>query len=421
MVVSSSDKKGKVFYGWWIVAVCSSLSIYGAGAFYYGFSTFVKPIVAELGWSMALISGAFSLYRLESGIAAPIMGFLLDRIDPRKLVFAGGIFMGGGFIFLSQVTTVLPFYAAIIIISFGFSAFSGAAVGNPLVGKWFVRKRGRALGIYAAARGLGGLLLPVVAYLIVLYGWRSALLIMGPFTWLLVLPLSFALKHSPEKYGLLPDGDRPGHEVHDVQGTVKRAQITEVDFPLRKAMLTSAFWIITVSLFTHQVVQSAVFVHLIPYLIDVGIAPTLAAPVVTSITLTSMVGRYGFGWLSDLSNKKWLLFILYVLQPVGIFSLVRVHQITDIIPFVLIYSTAYGGNTVVKAAIIGDYYGRKNFGTIYGVVQGISSFGGIAGPLMAGLVYDTKGSYHLAFTIFAIMMGFTALLVLLLRRPRLVK
>jgi OFA family oxalate/formate antiporter-like MFS transporter len=93
----------------------------------------------------------------------------------------------------------------------------------------------------------------------------------------------------------------------------------------------------------------------------------------------------------------------------------------DIIPFVLVYSTAYGGNTVVKTAIIADYYGRKNFGTIYGIIQGISTFGGIAGPLIAGRVYDMKGSYSLAFTSFAIMMGFIALLVLLLRRPSLAK
>jgi MFS family permease len=419
--MSSSDKKDKVFYGWWIVVVCSSLSLYGSGTFYYGFSTFVKPIVTELGWSLAVVSGAFSFYRLESGIAAPIVGFLLDRIDPRKLVFAGGIVTGGGFIYLSQVTTVLPFYAAIIIISLGFSFFAGGAVGNPLVGKWFVKKRGRALGIFGAARGLSGLMIPVVAYLIVLYGWRSALLIMGLFTWFIVLPLSFALKHSPEKYGLLPDGEPSGHDVHHEQRTVKTAEVIEADFPLRGVMLTPAFWIITICLFTHQITQAAVFVHLIPYLIDVGIEPTLAAAVVTLVTLTSILGRYGFGWLSDLSNKKWLLFILYILQPIGIFSLVRVHHIMDIIPFVLVYSTAYGGNSVVKAAITGDYYGRKNFGTIYGVIQGISTFGGIAGPLIAGLVYDIKGSYHVAFTSFALMMCFTALLVLLLRRPSLVK
>ncbi len=417
MTMSSSGKPGKIFYGWWIVVVCSLLSTYGGGIFYYGFSTFVKPIVTELGWSLAVVSGAFSFYRLESGIAAPIVGFLLDRIDPRKLVFAGGIVTGGGFIYLSQVTTVLPFYAAIIIISLGFSFFAGGAVGNPLVGKWFVKKRGRALGIFGAARGLSGLMIPVVAYLIVLYGWRSALLIMGLFTWFIVLPLSFALKHSPEKYGLLPDGEASGHDVHPTQRTVETAEVIEVDFSVRKAMLTPAFWIITLCLFTHQITQAAVFVHLIPYLIDVGIEPTLASAVVALLTLSSILGRYGFGWLSDLFNKKWLLFILYIVQPIGIFSLVRVHQIMDTIPFVLIYSTAYGGILVVKPALIGDYYGRKNFGTIFGIIQGISTFGGIAGPLLAGLVYDIRGSYYLAFTSFAIMMGLTSLLVLFLKPP----
>jgi len=244
---------------------------------------------------------------------------------------------------------------------------------------------------------------------------------MGLFTWFIVLPLSFALKHSPEKYGLLPDGEPSGHDVHHAQRTVKTAEVIEVDFPLRKAMFTPAFWIITICLFTHQVTQSAVFVHLIPYLIDVGIEPTLAASVVTLVTLTSMLGRYGFGWLSDLFNKKWLLFILFILQPIGIFSLVRVHHIMDIIPFVLVYSTAYGGTGVVKASIMGEYFGRKNFGTIFGVIQGLSTFGGVAGPIIAGLVYDIKGSYSLAFTSFAIILGFTSLLVLFLRPPILAK
>ncbi len=415
--MSSSEKTGKVFYGWWIVVICSFLSAYGGGIFYYGFSTLVKPIVTELGWSLALVSGAFSFYRLESGIAAPVVGFLLDRIDPRKLVFAGGLVTGAGFIYLSQVTTVLPFYAAIVIISLGFSFFAGGAVGNPLVGKWFVKKRGRALGIFAAARGLSGLLIPVIAYLIVLYGWRSALLIMGFFTWVIVLPLSFFVKQSPEKYGLLPDGEASGHEARQAQITIKMGEVKEVDLPLRKALSTSGFWIITLCLFTHQITQAAVFVHLIPYLIDIGFEPTLASTVVTLLTLSSVLGRYGFGWLSDLFNKKWLLFILYLVQPIGIFSLLRVHQVMDTIPFVLIYSTAYGGILVVKAALIGDFYGRKNFGTLFGVIQGISTFGGIAGPLLAGLVYDIRGSYYLAFTSFAIMMGFTSLLVPFLKPP----
>ena len=131
-----------------------------------------------------------------------------------------------------------------------------------------------------------------------------------------------------------------------------------------------------------------------------------------------MVGRYGFGWLGDRFNKKWLLIILLSMQPIAIFFLMRVRFFTDIIPFVLLYSIAYGGTMVVKAIIIGDYFGRKNYGTIFGAIQGLSTFGGIAGPLIAGLVYDINRSYHLAFISFAIMMGFSpAFLMSFLKHP----
>jgi MFS family permease len=420
MMESSPDKKGKVFYGWWIVLVVSILSTYGSGVFYYGFSTFVKPVVNELAWSMTVVSGAFSIYRLEAGIAAPIVGYLLDRIGPQKLVFTGGLVMGCGFIYLSYVHTVLPFYTAIIFISFGWSACAGASVGNPLVGKWFVEKRGSAIGIYGVARGLAGLLVPVVAYLIAQYGWRSALVILGLMTWMIVLPLSFFLKNSPEQCGLLPDGKLSGQDFNDDYPTVKAVKpLKELDYSLRQAMATSAFWILTVCLLTHQMTQAAIFVHLIPYVIDMGVDPTSAASVVSIVALTSIIGRYGSGWLSDRFNKKWLLIILFIIQPIGIFSLIRVRHFIDVIPFVLLYSTAYGGTAVVKAIIIGDYFGRKSYGTIYGASQGISTFGSIAGPLFAGLVYDINGNYHLAFTSFAIIMAFTALLISFLKVPRL--
>lgn len=417
MPASSPDKKGKVFYGWWIVLVASILSTYGSGVFYYGFSTFVKPIVKDLAWSMTVVSGAFSIYRLEAGIAAPIVGYFLDRIGPQKLAFTGGLVMGGGFLYLSQVTTVLPFYAAIILISLGWSAFSGGAFGNPLVGKWFVKKRGRALGIYNAATALAGFLVPGVAYLIVHYGWRSTLLIIGPLTWLIVLPLSFFLKHSPEHCGLLPDGEPAAPAVCDARRTEKAAEVAEVDFSLRKSMADPAFWILTACFAMSQTTQSTVFVHLIPYLIDLGVNPTSAASVVTFLALASMGGRYGFGWLGDKFSKKWLLIILFILQPIAILTLIRVRVFMDLIPFVLLYSTAYGGTVVVKATITGDYYGRKNYGKIFGAIQGFSTLGGIAGPLIAGLVYDITGSYHLAFVSFAVLMIFTALLATFLKRP----
>ena len=406
-----------IFYGWWIALVLAVLSTYGNGIYYYGFSTFVKPIVKELAWSMTVVSGAFSIYRLEAGIAAPIVGYLLDRIGPRKVVFSGGIVMGAGFIYLSHVSTPLHFYAAIITISCGWSACAGAAVCNPLLGKWFVKKRGSVLGIYNAAIGLAGLLVPGVAYLIVQYGWRSTLLILGPVTWLVVLPLSFFLRHSPEQCGLLPDGELPAPVAYDGQGREIAVERAEVDFSLRASMATSAFWILTVCFFMHQITQATVFVHLIPYLIDLGIDSTSAATVVTLIVVTSSAGRYGFGWLGDRFDKKWLLVILFMVQPIALFSLIRVRLLIDVIPFLLMYSISYGGIMVVKATITGDYYGRKNYGKVFGTIQGISTFGGIAGPVLGGLMYDLYGSYDLAFISFAVMMGFTAFVISFLKRP----
>ncbi len=394
---SSPNEKDHVFYGWWIVLVVSVLSVYGSGVFYYGFSTFVKPVVTELAWSMTAVSGAFSIYRLEAGISAPIVGYLLDRIGPQKLVFSGGLIMGGGFLYLSYVNTVLHFYAAIIMISFGWTACSGVAVGNPLVGKWFVKKRGNAIGIYGGARGFAGLLVPFVAYLIAHYGWRSTLLIIGPLTWLVVLPLSFALRHSPEQYGLLPDGEPSSPVVDGSEGRRGAADGVEANFSLRKSMATSSFWIITACLFTHQLTHSAVFVHIVPYLIDLGINPTSAASVVSFIALASTVSRYGFGWLSDRFNTKWLMVIIFVIQPIAIFSLMRVRIFVDIVPFLILYSIVYGGATIVMAIVVGDYYGRKNYGTIYGVISGLSTFGGIAGPLIAGRAYDINGNDRPAF------------------------
>jgi MFS family permease len=284
-----------------------------------------------------------------------------------------------------------------------------------------VKKRGSVIGIYGAAASLAGLLVPLVAYLVAHYGWRSALLIMGPLTWFIVLPLSFTLKHSPEQYGLLPDGETSDPIVHDAKRVGKAAEIVEADFSLRKSMATSSFWILTVSFFLHQITQAAVFVHLIPYLIDLGINPTSAATVVSFVALTSMIGRYGFGWLSDRFNKKWLLIILLSMQPISLLLLMRVRFFTDIIPFVILYSIAYGGIMVGKAIITGDYFGRKNYGTIFGAIQGLSTFGSIAGPLIAGWVYDVNGSYDLAFISFAIMMVFTAFLTSFLKRPILVQ
>ncbi|MDI7259656.1 MAG: MFS transporter [Thermodesulfobacteriota bacterium] len=409
----------KVFWGWWIVLTCALISLYGSGIFHYGFSVFVHPIVSEMGWSMALVSGAFSLYRLESGLLAPLAGFLVDRIGPKKVVMVGAILMGTGYICLSQVKTVLPFYISFMIISMGFAFGTANIVGSSLISKWFIRKRGKALGLYFGLMGLGGLLVPVLSHLVILYGWRTTLFILGPVTWLVVLPFAFVLRRKPEEHGLLPDGGlstdtRDGIKLSHSTGT------QEVNFSVLKAMHTPSYWLLALCFSIFQATNSAIFVHLVPYLITVGFEAQLAALVVTFVTVGSIFGRAGFGWFSDLFRKKVLLMICFLMQFIGILILMQVRRNVSslyVISFTLAFGFTYGGISVLRPATVAELYGRDKFGTIWGLLQGISIFGGIAGPVLVGLIYDLQKSYYLGLLFLSIINFLAFFLMLLLKRP----
>ena len=420
MMFSLKPDKG-IFYGWWILIAASLLTFYGAGTFFYGFTVFVHPMVRDLGWSMVLVSGAFSLYRLESGVAAPLAGFLIDRFDPRVVVSAGGFLWGVGLVYLSQVATVLHFYLAFFVISFGWTFASGAAVPSAMIAKWFVRRRGRALGIFTAASGLCGVFAPLLSFFIERYGWQRTLLYTGLLTWLIVLPLSLTLRRRPEDHGLLPDGDvAPSKTTPQPQKATPGPApgFSDIDFSVKQAMKTSTFWFLVMISITFQMTMSPLFVHLAPHLITSGIDPGTASLTVTFITLCSVAGRAGLGWLSDFANKKWLLIGTFLLQAVGLLIFARVRSEFHLLLFLLAYAPSYGGSIAIRPAIVGEYYGRKNFGAIYGVLLGSGLFGGVAGPVIAGFIYDVYGSFRHAFMLFALVSLLSGLVLILMKRPR---
>jgi sugar phosphate permease len=332
------------------------------------------------------------------------------------LVFVGGFVWGAGFVYLSRVRTVLDFYIAFLVISFGWTFSSGTAVPSALIAKWFMRKRGKAIGIFAAVTGFSGLLVPLLSYLIDVYGWQRTLLMMGVFTCLVTTPISFTLRQKPEDYGLLPDGIDPS--LHSDQPLdVDRPGYKEVDFRIGQAIVTPAFWLLSLASTLFYMTMSSLFVHIVPHLIASGIEARVAAMAVMFITLCSVLGRAGFGWLSDVLNKKWLLIVAFVLQGIGLFIFSQIHTVLHLIPFILAYAPSYGGGIVMRATITGEYFGRLNFGTIYGVIVGMGTFGGIAGPVVAGLAYDHYGNFRTVFAVFAFVSLFSALLMLALKRP----
>jgi MFS family permease len=399
----------RIFYGWWIVLACSFIGLYVGGPLFYGFTAFFEPIVEEFGWSYTQVSIAFSLRGLEMGMLAPVTGFLVDRFGPRTLAFSGTLIIGFALILLSLTNSLVMFYCAFFLLSLGTSGCA-ATVLMTAVAQWFRRNVGKAMGIVVCGFGAGGILVPLIVLLIDLYQWRTALIIFGLGIWVLGIPLSFFIRHTPEQYGYFPDGEIPAEatSIHGCRDIEKEGSFSD-------ALKSKNFWTIGVSFTIQMMITTAVITHVMPYLGSIGMSRTGAAFVATFIPLFSIIGRFGFGWLSDIFDKRHVVAVVYCLLCIGTLAFAYVHVKWVIFPFLLFYSLAFGGALSLRGAIVREYFGRAFFGRLFGIMMGIAAIGAVIGPTAAGWSFDKLGSYHSVWLWFA---GTTVIaIVLILRLP----
>jgi len=418
-------RRRKIFYGWWIVIASVILHFLTGGTFYYGFSVFFNPIRDTFRWTAAVTSVAFTLRGLETGALSPLAGLLVDRLGPRKLIFFGWSIIGLGFLLMSRINSLGAFYGSFLLVATGMS-FGSGLVTNTAIANWFTRKRSRALAITFIGPGLCGLLAPILALSINYVGWRNTLLITGIALWVIGLPLSLVIRHKPGPYGYFPDGEitapmpetasepnlRPSTKMEP--GSLSSAP----GFTAKAALRTRAFWVLSAVFFFQQVGTSAVTVHIVPYLESVKVSTTIAATAVTGMTLCSLIGRLGFGFLGDFANKRYLIAIALTIQTLGtfIFSFVGGDRVWLIILFLLTYGPGFGAPIPLRPALQADYFGTRSFGTIMGVMSLVSMVGGLVSPIVAGWIFDITESYRLAWQIFALV-TIPAIPLILLTKP----
>ena len=421
-------KKRKVFYGWWIVLAGGFLRFYESGAFYYGFTAFFNPIRKTFGWTAAETSVAFSLQRLEAGAMGPLSGFLADRIGPRRMTLIGWTIAGLGFLLVSRVTALWAFYVSFLVIAIGMS-FGAWLPVNTVITRWFTKKRSRAITLSALGPAIGGTVVPLIALAIGQFGWRTSLVILGVAAWAICLPVARVIRDSPSQYNYLPDGEAPtaSPESEYVQNGKTSDKTTRQNFRLstgsyavREALRTRAFWLLCLAFFFQQVGTSAVYVHIVPFLESVQFSTTLAATAVTGMTLSSVIGRLGFGFLGDFVNKRYLIAIAFSLQTIGLFlfSFTEAEKAWLLVLFLLVYSPGYGAPIALRPALQADYFGVRNFGTIMGLMSIVSMLGGLSSPIIAGWIFDITGSYRLAWQIFTLVSIPAIPLMLLAKPPR---
>ena len=414
-------RRPRVFYGWWMALSGMYLMFWTTGVSFFGFSAFFDSIRIDLNWSRAQVSIGPAIQAVQTAILSPTIGFLTDKFGPR-LVTVTAMFLGGaGFVVLSRVEHAWQYYVAFILIGSGMGATAYVMVATA-VSNWFLRNRGKALGLTFMGPGFAGLITAVLVVLIREYGWRDAAMLTGLGTWATAVPLSFVLRRRPELYGLHPDGDDPSEDGRNADEKSGAPTVADEDAELAglsvKEVLRSRSYLLYVgALSMQQLAITAMVVHHIPALVSYGFSNAMAGLMVVVFTVASIPMRFLSGALADRFDKRLIVASMLGLQLAGGIIFLFVADIWMALLFEVIYGTGWGGSNAARLSLQSEFWGRSIFGSLMGLQVGAGAIGGLISPVLVGWIADDYG-YRVAFMTVVIPLALAVAMVLAMRRPR---
>ena len=420
-----NNRARNTFFGWWVVLGGFIVQMLGGGLLFNGFGAYFVLLQQEFGWSKTVLSGAFSLTRVESGILGPFQGWLIDRLGTRTVVMVGTVIFGVGFMLMSRINSLPTFYLTFLMMALG-SSLGGFMAISACVANWFVKKRATAMGIAMTGMGIGGIMIPALAWSLNTHGWRTTAFASGVVIIVIGLPATLLLRHKPEEYGYLPDGETPdntGPSSERAFSSPSLRRSTAIDaanagFSVREALRTPAFWLVSIGHAAALLVVGAMMVHLIPHLVEsIGLSLQKAAMVVSVVTAMDITGRLLGGYLGDRINKRIGVAGCLLGHAVALAILAYSTSLAPVILFAIIHGLAWGIRGPLIMSLRADYFGRVAYATILGFSSLIMMLGMVVGPLLAGFMADRLGNYRLGFTILAGLAALGSVLFLITRRP----
>ena len=414
-----------MFYGWVIVSLALFVNGLSSGPVWSGVGVWIKALELHFGWSRAQLTGAFSMAQLEGSIVGPLMGYLVDKLGPRKMVFIGLVITGIGFLLFSRTGNIFIFYLSYGMIMLGTAAGTWLPYMS-VVNRWFVRKRGMAMSIAAEGSPLGGLVLvPILAWAVTpgSYGWSITSQWIGVVFLCLAWPMSRLIRVSPEDYGLLPDGARPRGEQPERATRRATGRVggggpqDELQFTARQALRTQAFWMITFGHAFSTILFATLTVHLVPMLTDQGLSLQAAANVFAVVMGVAAVFQLIGGYVGDRIPVNIAIAIFGFIQAAGFLMAVLVDSFPMAMLFAVVFGAGFGGRNPLTTAIRGDYFGKIAFATITGISSAPMYIFMLAAPLFAAFLFDVTESYTLAFLIIGGLGMMSGVLFFLAKKP----
>ena len=382
---------------WWIVFAGALAHAVSTGLAYFGLSAYFPSFEREFGWSRTAISGAFSMARVESGLLGPAEGYMTDRLGPKRVMYLGIVICALGFLGMSLVNTLPMLYVTIVV-----GIVLGSSVGfyipvSVVVATLFRARRSLAFGIFRMGPGLSGLLVPVVGFMIVWWGWRVASAASAVIIVAMGWPLARAIGGAYERsVGLVePPADTPA------RGGAAKAPAPEVSLTLRQVLRTRSFWLLSAVMGLRQMVTEGISVHLVVLLVDRGWGQGVASGLLGGSALIGVPSRLAFGWMGDFVDKRRLMLGLLSALSVSVLTMGTTSSSNWFMAGLVLYSLCYGGLASLQEPIRADYFGIRHFASIQGFSRLFVTAGSVMGPVSAGLFYDLTHSYTVPLTIFA--------------------
>jgi MFS family permease len=415
---TSPPRKPGLFYGYWILVVAFLSLFIFSGSGVGAFSLFVKPLQTDFGWGRGEIMVAFTIFFLLTGLAAPLVGGLVDRYGVRGVIAVGAFVAGLGFASLNLMQNLWHFYIAFFFIGAGMAAV-GQVPASTMVSNWFVKRRGTAIGIMSTGIGVGILVLaPLIgSFLIPDFGWRTAYLALAIFTWALIPLALFVVRTKPADMGLYPDGMESAQSVAEAQASLSTAK----GLDLKVALGTMAFWLLSITFFINGFSALGIIQNQVPHLQDIGFPLATASIALTGLGLGSAIGKFVFGWLCDQIKAKYACAISFVLLIIGTIIFISVKPTSPVAIiwlYAIILGLGAGGWLPTMSMLVNTNFGLSSYGAIFGMITLVQAVGGALGPPFAGYMYDIIDTYRWAFILFLALYAIAIPAVLLVRRPK---
>jgi sugar phosphate permease len=405
------------YYGWFVVFL-SFFANLTAAAIRSAPSVLMHPLEAEFGWTRTEIASAASLNLLLLGLFAPVGGWLIDRFGPRRVILGSLMSMAVGLtgvVFVQQLWQLIFLWGIVLGIATGITPALGASIAT----RWFVDRRGLAVGIMTNANAGGQIVfLPLLMAVILAAGWRSALTMITATAALLIPAIWFWMRDNPADVGLEPYRSGQGSSPPKRSGGYTRGVIRPMSMAaLSEVMKTSTFWILAGCFFICGVTANGLIgTHLIPHAIERGIPQVTAAAAVGIMGGSSFIGTTFSGYLVDRIDPRKVLAVVYALRGTALLLLTLVSEATGLFMFAVLYGLDWFASGPATTTIIARAFGSERVGSIFGSVFVFHQLGGASAAILGGWVRVHFGDYQYAFLVGGCMGLIAACLALIIDR-----